>query len=167
MKNDQDEMCIEFGPPLRLGAVIFSCLGIYLLLQSGWKVVMIEQRGLPFFTWPVIIIIFLFMLATLWRNIFFRERLVVQRLLYDGHRRSTIIQCADIIDVSVELPPLYQTMRWAVDWFGFGNGLLVIHTNHDQLIFGPGAGYKKALVYQAQILAFCNADNQDRRQVKL
>lgn len=167
MKTDNDEISFDFGPPFRLGAILFSCLGMYLLVHSGWRVLLIQQRSLPIFIWPIIIIFFLIMLCTLWRNIFYRDRLVVQRIPATLHRRAAIIQCDDITGATVEHPPLYQSAPWALDWFGFGKGLLVVHTKQGKFVFGPGIGYDEALDYQRQILAFCNADPAIRHRVGL
>ena len=164
MKNDKDEICFEFGPPRRVGVMLVSCLGIGLLLRAGWNVIVVQQRSVPIFVWPVIVILLLLMLVILLRNLFFKERLVVQRFSTTRHAGATIVQCADIVDVTVEQPPLYQSARWSLDWFGFGKGLLVIHTKQEQIILGPGTAYEKAITYQDQILAFCGAERQGRPQ---
>lgn len=160
MNARENEICIELGPPLKFGSILFSSLGIYLLLQSSWNVTAVKHHNLPIFTWPIIFIFLVILAMVLYRNLFYSQRLIVQCCLLKDHAQATVMQCKDIIDVTVENPPLYQSAEWAWDWFGFGRGLLVIHTTQQKIYFGSGISYEEALGYKDAILTLCSTVTQ-------
>jgi hypothetical protein len=135
-----DTLEISSPPPRRVGALVLS------LAITAWLLATMQQNAgkasaTPLAGWIVAVAMLAASLCVIGRNLFFTESLSVAP--------------GEIVSVVEADRPLYGTMAWSMNWWGFQGERLVLETSSGRIRCGIGLSERQAADIIAKLEAFC------------
>ncbi len=108
--------------------------------------------------WTLIVptLMALFLGAMLYRNLFFRDAIILFKDKAEIEADRLEFHCAAINGIDVEPEPGYLSYEGRMATFGLGRGLIVIRSGDQSARFGIGLTHEQALLVARELRRFCD-----------